>query len=168
MQALFCQTKGNFFLNSSDLPLHLFTSPVDKEKFFVCAQCPLNGAYDAETHEVRLGRRIWQGVLSNASICDPLFFSLNYQVVICENHIGGVWNAKYVITHELIHAFDNCRAKVDFTNARHLACTEVCVDWKLNEVHCPSMRVFKLPDSLSIFFSLISFHFVLFRSAHPV
>ena len=30
-----------------------------------------------------------------------------------------------VITHELIHAFDDCRAKVDFKNIRHVACTEV-------------------------------------------
>lgn len=30
-----------------------------------------------------------------------------------------------VMTHELIHAYDNCRAKVDFVNIEHLACTEV-------------------------------------------
>ncbi|XP_023369491.1 mitochondrial inner membrane protease ATP23 homolog isoform X2 [Otolemur garnettii] len=31
-----------------------------------------------------------------------------------------------VVTHELIHAFDHCRAHVDwFTNVRHLACSEV-------------------------------------------
>lgn len=31
-----------------------------------------------------------------------------------------------VVTHELIHAFDHCRARVDwFTDFRHLACSEV-------------------------------------------
>ncbi|XP_063783434.1 mitochondrial inner membrane protease ATP23 homolog isoform X3 [Pseudophryne corroboree] len=31
-----------------------------------------------------------------------------------------------VVTHELIHAFDHCRAHVDwFTNVRHLACSEI-------------------------------------------
>lgn len=31
-----------------------------------------------------------------------------------------------VVTHELIHAFDHCRAHVHwFTDVRHLACSEV-------------------------------------------
>ncbi|XP_064417651.1 mitochondrial inner membrane protease ATP23 homolog isoform X3 [Latimeria chalumnae] len=31
-----------------------------------------------------------------------------------------------VVTHELIHAFDHCRAHVDwFNNVKHLACSEV-------------------------------------------
>jgi len=29
------------------------------------------------------------------------------------------------MAHELIHAFDDCRAKVDFANIDHVACTEV-------------------------------------------
>lgn len=31
-----------------------------------------------------------------------------------------------VLTHELIHAYDNCRIKYDPDNVKHLACTEVC------------------------------------------
>ena len=30
-----------------------------------------------------------------------------------------------VLTHELIHAFDHCRAHVDWSNIDHLACSEV-------------------------------------------
>ena len=30
-----------------------------------------------------------------------------------------------MISHELIHSFDFCRAHTDFTNTRHHACTEV-------------------------------------------
>ena len=30
-----------------------------------------------------------------------------------------------VLTHELIHAFDHCRAHVDWGNLDHLACSEV-------------------------------------------
>jgi len=30
-----------------------------------------------------------------------------------------------VLSHEMIHMFDFCRADVDFTNLEHLACTEV-------------------------------------------
>ena len=29
------------------------------------------------------------------------------------------------LTHELVHAFDHCRAHVDFNDIHHLACTEV-------------------------------------------
>lgn len=32
-----------------------------------------------------------------------------------------------VLTHELIHAYDNCRIKYDPDNVKHLACTEVFV-----------------------------------------
>ncbi|KTG07047.1 hypothetical protein cypCar_00041681, partial [Cyprinus carpio] len=33
---------------------------------------------------------------------------------------------KRVVTHKLIHAFDHCRARVDWFNSfRHLACSEV-------------------------------------------
>jgi len=52
-------------------------------------------------------------------------FKSHPQVYLCENNIYNSDNMTDVITHELIHAFDNCRAKVDFLNPRHLACTEV-------------------------------------------
>lgn len=29
------------------------------------------------------------------------------------------------VSHELVHAFDDCRARVDWSNCRHIACTEV-------------------------------------------
>jgi hypothetical protein len=29
------------------------------------------------------------------------------------------------VIHELIHAYDICRAKVDWNNCRHYACTEI-------------------------------------------
>lgn len=32
---------------------------------------------------------------------------------------------KDVLTHELIHAYDHCRAHVDWQNIKHLACSEV-------------------------------------------
>ena len=30
-----------------------------------------------------------------------------------------------VMAHELLHMFDNCRAKFDYRNLEHVACTEV-------------------------------------------
>ena len=34
------------------------------------------------------------------------------------------WGMNNVITHELVHAYDHCRAEIDYNNLRHLACTE--------------------------------------------
>ena len=30
-----------------------------------------------------------------------------------------------VLTHELVHAYDDCRSHVDWDNLEHLACSEV-------------------------------------------
>ncbi|KAI4803325.1 hypothetical protein KUCAC02_006876 [Chaenocephalus aceratus] len=48
------------------------------------------------------------------------------QIVLCQNNIHQQSHMNRVVTHELIHAFDHCRAHVDwFNNLRHLACSEV-------------------------------------------
>eukprot|EP00045_Choanoeca_perplexa_P022551 m.9900 g.9900 ORF g.9900 m.9900 type:complete len:207 (-) comp9526_c0_seq1:35-655(-) len=70
---------------------------IDVEKFFVCNQCDISGAYDAGNNEI----------------------------VLCANNIYSSDNMAKIITHELIHAYDDCRAKVDFRNIHHLACTEI-------------------------------------------
>jgi mitochondrial inner membrane protease ATP23 len=54
-------------------------------------------------------------------------------IVICQNSIninegeGGAGQTAVDVTlaHELIHAFDHARAKVDWTSARHHACSEI-------------------------------------------
>eukprot|EP00041_Stephanoeca_diplocostata_P032957 m.1075344 g.1075344 ORF g.1075344 m.1075344 type:complete len:199 (+) comp24239_c1_seq4:191-787(+) len=83
---------------------------VDVAKHFVCEPCPMLGAFDAERNEV----------------------------VLCQNNIVSERDMADVMTHELIHAFDHCRGKVDFKNLEHLACTEIraanlsgdCFMWK--------------------------------------
>ncbi|CAG5125429.1 unnamed protein product [Candidula unifasciata] len=55
------------------------------------------------------------------------------QVVLCQNTIQNRDICCNIIGHELLHAFDFCRAKVDFTNLRHLACTEIRA---ANMFHC--------------------------------
>eukprot|EP00730_Choanoeca_flexa_P004044 TRINITY_DN11584_c0_g13_i1.p1 TRINITY_DN11584_c0_g13~~TRINITY_DN11584_c0_g13_i1.p1 ORF type:complete len:211 (+),score=48.25 TRINITY_DN11584_c0_g13_i1:100-732(+) len=70
---------------------------VDVDKFFVCSQCDISAAYDAGHGEI----------------------------VLCENNIYNSENMANVVTHELIHAYDDCRANVDFHDIRHLACTEI-------------------------------------------
>ncbi|XP_014675101.1 PREDICTED: mitochondrial inner membrane protease ATP23 homolog [Priapulus caudatus] len=47
------------------------------------------------------------------------------QVIVCQNAVQKKGNTQAVLTHELVHMYDWCRAKLDFTNLHHLACTEV-------------------------------------------
>uniref|UniRef100_A0A1A8KGC3 Mitochondrial inner membrane protease ATP23 n=1 Tax=Nothobranchius kuhntae TaxID=321403 RepID=A0A1A8KGC3_NOTKU len=54
------------------------------------------------------------------------FDAASSQVVLCQNNIHQQAHMNRVVTHELIHAFDHCRAHVDwFNNFRHLACSEI-------------------------------------------
>ena len=48
-----------------------------------------------------------------------------FQIVVCQNNSSSRMLCCNVMAHELVHMFDFCRAKVDFTNLEHLACTEV-------------------------------------------
>ncbi len=48
------------------------------------------------------------------------------QVVICHNHVGSQGEIDAALTHELIHAYDHCRAAdLDWSNLDHHACSEV-------------------------------------------
>ncbi|XP_056132351.1 mitochondrial inner membrane protease ATP23 homolog [Lampris incognitus] len=54
------------------------------------------------------------------------FDASSSQIVLCQNNIQQQSHMNRVVTHELIHAFDHCRANVDwFNNFRHLACSEI-------------------------------------------
>ncbi|XP_021432912.2 mitochondrial inner membrane protease ATP23 homolog isoform X3 [Oncorhynchus mykiss] len=53
------------------------------------------------------------------------FDATSSQIVLCQNNIHQQSHMNRVVTHELIHAFDHCRAHVDwFNNFKHLACSE--------------------------------------------
>ncbi|KAI5094175.1 mitochondrial inner membrane protease ATP23 homolog isoform X3 [Silurus meridionalis] len=73
---------------------------VYKDRHFSCEDCDgtVSGGFDATTS----------------------------QIVLCQNNIHQQAHMNRVVTHELIHAFDHCRAHVDwFNNYQHLACSEV-------------------------------------------
>ncbi|KAF6726971.1 Mitochondrial inner membrane protease ATP23-like [Oryzias melastigma] len=54
------------------------------------------------------------------------FDAASSQIVLCQNNIHQQSHMNRVVAHELIHAFDHCRAHVDwFNNFRHLACSEI-------------------------------------------
>lgn len=57
-----------------------------------------------------------------------LVFSLE-QIAICSNHLltGTQGEVDQILTHELVHAYDHCRAaNLDWSNCQHHACSEVC------------------------------------------
>ena len=47
------------------------------------------------------------------------------QVILCSNHLDSQDHTDTVVVHELIHAFDDCRAEVNWSNCMHHACTEI-------------------------------------------
>ena len=60
------------------------------------------------------------------------YISQSKSIVVCSQAFDNLSRRQsrkqleYLITHELVHAFDDCRAKVDFHgNHEHLMCTEV-------------------------------------------
>lgn len=46
-------------------------------------------------------------------------------VVVCQNHVKDQETMNRTLLHELIHAFDHCRAKVNWKNCEQHACSEV-------------------------------------------
>ena len=46
-------------------------------------------------------------------------------MVICSNKCQDLERVTQILSHELVHMFDDCTAKVDWTNLYHLACSEV-------------------------------------------
>jgi len=47
-------------------------------------------------------------------------------VVICSNHVSTQDEVDVALTHELLHAYDHCRAaNLDWSNCKHHACSEI-------------------------------------------
>ena len=48
-------------------------------------------------------------------------------VVLCHNFVQDSSEIRNTMVHELVHAYDHCRAaNMDWVNCRHHACSEVC------------------------------------------
>ncbi|XP_062505608.1 mitochondrial inner membrane protease ATP23 homolog isoform X2 [Corticium candelabrum] len=80
-------------------------------------------------------------------VCEPCsgrvlggFDHRRQQIVLCENTIYSETCMSEVLTHELIHAYDFCRYNTNFSDVKHLACSEIraanlsgdCFFWKEN------------------------------------
>ncbi|KAH9816690.1 putative mitochondrial inner membrane protease atp23 [Melampsora americana] len=47
------------------------------------------------------------------------------QIRLCSDRLSSRQHASDVLTHELIHAWDDRQFGIDWSNARHIACTEI-------------------------------------------
>ena len=61
----------------------------------------------------------------NHMLTDNKYHFCYLQMFLCENTIYSQRTMEDVLTHELIHAYDNCRIKYNPDDVRMLACTEV-------------------------------------------
>eukprot|EP00878_Enallax_costatus_P008069 GHUV01008439.1.p1 GENE.GHUV01008439.1~~GHUV01008439.1.p1 ORF type:complete len:219 (+),score=30.51 GHUV01008439.1:746-1402(+) len=53
-------------------------------------------------------------------------FSTDYGVILCHNRLSTYKEVELAVAHELVHAYDFCRAaNLDLTNCHHHACTEI-------------------------------------------
>jgi hypothetical protein len=56
----------------------------------------------------------------------PPLLLLLLQVILCHNRLSTYKEVELALAHELVHAYDFCRASnLDLTNCNHHACTEV-------------------------------------------
>lgn len=46
-------------------------------------------------------------------------------IILCSNHVSTQSHASTTLVHETVHAFDQCRAQVDWSNCVHHACSEI-------------------------------------------
>lgn len=59
-------------------------------------------------------------------------FDPNYGILLCANEMRDQGHVEDTMAHEMVHAYDHLRFKVDWTdNLRHAACTEVWPGIKL-------------------------------------
>ncbi|EWM21826.1 mitochondrial inner membrane protease atp23 [Nannochloropsis gaditana] len=47
------------------------------------------------------------------------------RIVVCEDNLLGSHYVAQTLAHELVHAYDQCRAKVNWQSCYHYACTEI-------------------------------------------
>lgn len=65
------------------------------------------------------------GCLTSSSIYSSCFF-LAIKIQVCSNYMRYQDEVNQVIIHELIHAYDECRAaNLEWSNCAHHACSEV-------------------------------------------
>ena len=54
-----------------------------------------------------------------------LFYFFYLKIILCHNQVYEYNDCAEILSHELIHAYDYCRANLDINNNYHIACSEV-------------------------------------------
>jgi inner membrane protease ATP23 len=54
-------------------------------------------------------------------------FSPDHGILLCANELRDRKHLEDTFAHEMVHAWDHLRWKVDWADLRHAACTEVCL-----------------------------------------
>ena len=53
-------------------------------------------------------------------------FSPDHGILLCANELRDRKHLEDTLAHEMVHAWDHLRWKIDWADLRHAACTEVC------------------------------------------
>lgn len=64
----------------------------------------------------------------NCDVCDDTKgggFHPQMGILLCSNWIRNKWQLEDILAHELVHAYDHLKFKVDLSNLKHHACTEI-------------------------------------------
>lgn len=84
----------------------------------------LNGKLDADN--VRCRRCIARQDDDGKWVRQGGGFSPDHGILICANEMRNKKHLEDTLAHEMVHAWDHLRFKVDWADLRHAACTEVC------------------------------------------
>ncbi|XP_020112232.1 mitochondrial inner membrane protease ATP23 isoform X3 [Ananas comosus] len=90
-------------------------------------------------HMEKAGCPVWPRLLTAANCADQGSaggYASRQGVTICCNHMTIQDEINQVVIHELIHAYDDCRAKnLDWKNCAHHACSEIRANHLSGDCH---------------------------------
>ncbi|KAL6939236.1 hypothetical protein ACO0RG_003069 [Hanseniaspora osmophila] len=69
-------------------------------------------------------------------------FHPEFGILLCSNQIRDKWHLEDILSHEMIHYYDNLKFKVDWLNLKHHACSEIRASTLSGE--CRMMRELKM------------------------
>lgn len=81
----------------------------------LCRRCPTRVVREKDADGNVVERRVRQGG----------GFSPDHGIMICANEMRSQGHLEDTMAHEMVHAWDHLRFKVDWADLRHAACTEV-------------------------------------------
>ena len=101
-----------------------------------CKRCPTRIVEVPETKEDGTTEMVKRKVRQGGG------FSPDHGILICANEMRNQGHLEDTLAHEMVHAWDHLRWKVDWSDLRHAACTEVsslsliriflpCLSWPL-------------------------------------